>query len=279
MNSRPALGVVTILILAAAVWAAARAVGRPAGVSPEPSAATAPVTDTKIALQFYRDPTAVPALTMTDVDGRTLSSSSWRGKVVIVNFWATWCGPCRAEIPDLVALQDKYRDHLQIIGISEDDDPPATVKKWAVERKVNYPIVMNTPEIRKAFAGVNALPTSFFVNRESRIAMRHTGMLTAARTEAETRALAGLSVNASIEEVEKDKPTKLANAAQTTEIPGIDLKALPKEKRIAAIQKLNDEGCTCGCNLTVARCRVDDPSCPVSLPRAKAIVAAIAKGS
>ena len=279
MNSRRALGVVTVLMLVAAVWAAARAVGRPAGVSPEPSAATSPVTDTKIALQFYRDPTPIPELTMTDVDGRTLSSRSWHGKVVIVNFWATWCAPCRAEIPDLIALQDKYKDHLQIIGISEDDDPPATVKTWAVERKINYPIVMNTPELRKAFAGVNALPTSFIVNRESRIAMRHVGMLSAATTEAETRSLAGLSVNASIEEVEKDKPTKLANAAQATNIPGVDLKALPKDKRIAAIQKLNDEGCTCGCNLTVARCRVDDPSCPVSLPRAKEIVTAIEKGS
>ena len=69
---------------------------------------------------------------------------------------------------------------------------------------------------------------------------------------------------------------KLANASQTLDIPGVDLKSLPKEKRIAAIQKLNDEGCTCGCNLTIARCRVDDPSCPVSLPRAKEIVAAIA---
>ena len=109
--------------------------------------------------------------------------------------------------------------------------------------------------------------------------MRHVGMLTAAVTEAETRHLAGLPVNASVEEIEKDRPTKLANAAQTTEIPGVDLKALPKEKRVAAIQKLNDEACTCGCNLTVARCRVDDPSCPVSLPRAKEIVAGIASGN
>ena len=104
--------------------------------------------------------------------------------------------------------------------------------------------------MRKTFAGVTALPTSFIVDRKSRIAMRHVGMLTAAVTEAETRHLAGLPVNASVEEIEKDRPTKLANAAQTTEIPGVDLKALPKDKRVAAIQKLNDEACTCGCNLT-----------------------------
>jgi thiol-disulfide isomerase/thioredoxin len=275
MDSRRSLGVVAVLMLVAAVWATARVARRPAGPALDPKPAVSSATDQKIALQFYRAPSPIGVVTMTDVDGRPISSADWKGKVVIVNFWATWCPPCRAEIPDLIALQDKYRDHLQIVGISDDDDPPATVKKWAVEHKINYPIVMSTPALRKVFTGVSALPTSFIVNRESRIAMRHVGMLTAVTTEAETRSLAGLPVNASIEEIEKDKPTKLANAAQTTEIPGVDLKALPREMRIAAIQRLNDEGCTCGCNLTVARCRVDDPSCPVSLPRAKEIVQAI----
>jgi thiol-disulfide isomerase/thioredoxin len=277
MNSRRALGVVAVLMLVAAVWAAARVVRRPAGLPQEPAAATSSPADGKIALQFYKDPTPVGTIAVKDLDGRAISSADWSGKVVIVNFWATWCPPCRAEIPDLIALQNKYKDHLLIIGISDDDDPPETVKKWVVAHNINYPIVMNTPELRKVFAGVTALPTSFIVDRQSRLAMRHVGMLTAATTEAETRSLAGLPVNASVEEIEKDKPTKLANAAQTTEIPGIDLKKLSKDQRIAAIQKLNDEGCTCGCNLTVARCRVDDPSCPVSLPRAKEIVAAITK--
>ena len=282
MNSKGALGVVSVVMLVAAVWAVARVAQRPAAPAQE-SAAAAPApeasSDAKIALQFYREPAPVAPVTMNDVDGRSISSADWRGKVVIVNFWATWCPPCRAEIPDLIALQNKYKDHLLIIGISDDDDPPEVVKKWAAEHKMNYPIVMNTPELRKTFTGVTALPTSFIVDRESRIAMRHVGLLTAAVTEAETRHLAGLPVNASVEEIEKDRPTKLANAAQATDIPGVDLKALSKEKRIAAIQKLNDEGCTCGCNLTVARCRVDDPSCPVSLPRAKEIVASIAAGN
>jgi thiol-disulfide isomerase/thioredoxin len=273
MNSRRALGVGALLILVAAVWAAARVVRRSDG--PEPAAVVDSATHPRIALQFYREPTSVPALTMTDLNGGTISSSAWRGKVVIVNFWATWCPPCRAEIPDLIALQDKYRDRLQIIGISEDDDSPDVVRKFVAQYKMNYPVVMTTPELRKVFTGVNALPTSFIVDRDVRVVQRHIGMLVAETTEAETRSLAGLEVNASVEQIDKDRPTKLANAAQATKIPGIDLAALSKEKRIAAIQKLNDEGCTCGCNLTVARCRVDDPSCPVSLPRAKEIVAAI----
>jgi thiol-disulfide isomerase/thioredoxin len=281
MDSKRSLGlvgVISIVALVAAVWMVARPATLSLGDTAGPARdAVAPIAShhEPIALQFYRDPSPVGDVTMTDVDGRTLSTSALKGKVVIVNFWATWCPPCRAEIPDLVALQDKYRDQLQIIGISDDDDPPATVKKWAVEHKMNYPIVMSTPELRKVFTGVGALPTSFIVSRESRVVMRHVGMLTAATTEAETRHLAGLQVSASVEEIEKDKPTKLANALQVTTIPGIDLSKLTKEQRVAAITKLNDEPCTCGCNQTLARCRVDDPTCPVSLPRAKELVAAI----
>jgi len=287
MDSRKSLGLVgllSVVALVAAVWLVARPAKMSLGdaAAPAPAApvadAVAPVGshDEKIALQFYRNPAPVGDVAMTDVDGRTISTASLKGKVVIVNFWATWCPPCRAEIPDLIALQDKYKDQLQIIGISDDDDPPAVVKKWAAEHKMNYPIVMSTPDLRKTFAGVAALPTSFILNRESRMVIRHVGMLMAATTEAETRHLAGLPVDVSVEEIDKDdKPAKLANALQVTSIPGIDLSKLTKEQRVAAITKLNDEPCTCGCNQTVARCRVDDPTCPVSLPRAKELVAAI----
>ncbi len=281
MNSRRALGVVAVLMLAGAVWAVARVAQRPVPAAPaEREASTvapAPAHESggKVALQFYRNPSPIAALDMKDLDGRPISSASWSGKVVIVNFWATWCPPCRAEIPDLIALQNKYKDQLVIVGISDDDDPPEVVKKWAAEHRMNYPVVMNSAELRKAFPGVSALPTSFIIDRQSRVAIRHVGLLTAAVTEAETRHLAGLPVDASIEEIDKEQPVKLANAAQATEIPGVDLTKLSKADRIAAIQKLNDEGCTCGCNLSVARCRVDDPSCPVSLPRAKELVASL----
>jgi thiol-disulfide isomerase/thioredoxin len=270
------------LVALAAVWcvacgerqvpAGAAAVGEPAEDVLALEAAAEP-----IALQFYRDPAAVSSFTVRDLDGRVVSPADWRGKVTIVNFWATWCPPCRAEIPDLIALQDKYRDHLQIVGVSEDDDPPEVVRRFVEQNGMNYPVVMTTPEVQKAFPGVTALPTSFIVDREGRVVQKHVGILDARTTEAEARALAGLPVNASIEHVDKDRPVKLANAAQATEIPGVDLDALPKEQRIAAIQKLNEEACSCGCNLTVARCRVDDPQCSYSLPRAREIVAEITK--
>ena len=226
----------------------------------------------KVTLRFFRDPAIVPAFAAQDLDGRSISSADWRGKVTIVNFWATWCGPCRAEIPELIALQEKYRDRLQIIGVSVDEVSPDIVKRFAADQKMNYPIVMTTPDIQRAFPGVTALPTTFVVDREVRVVQKHTGLLNAVTAENETRALAGLSINASIEQVDRFQPVKLENAAQVTSIPGVDLASLSSDRRLSAIQKLNSAGCTCGCDLSVAKCRVDDPSCSISLPLARKIV-------
>jgi len=91
----------------------------------------ASASDEKVALQFYRDPALVGDVTMTDIEGRRISTADLKGKVVIVNFWATWCPPCRAEIPDLVALQAKYGGQLQVIGVSQDEGPLDGVKRFA----------------------------------------------------------------------------------------------------------------------------------------------------
>ena len=179
---------------------------------------------------------------------------------------------CRAEIPDLVALQEKYRDTLQVIGISEDEAGVDVVKRFAAEHRINYPVAMMTPEIEKLFPGISALPTSFIFDRESRIVQKHVGMLTARTTEYEARHLAGLPVNVAIEEFDQTQGLKIVNGAQATSIPGIDLASLPIAKRTEALQKLNAQPCTCGCDLTLARCRVDDPSCGISLPLAQQIV-------
>jgi thiol-disulfide isomerase/thioredoxin len=230
----------------------------------------------KFTLRFFRDPSAVPAFSVTDLDGRSISSNDWRGKVTIINFWATWCPPCRAEIPDLVALQEKYRDRLQIIGVSQDEGPTEPVKRFAAEQHMNYPIVMMTPEFDRHFPGIHALPTSFVLDREVRVVQRHVGMLNAMLTEQETRSLSGLPVNASVEQVDRAQPARLENAAQATDIPGVDLARLSPAKRTAALQKLNTEPCTCGCENTLAKCRIDDPKCGTSLPLAQRVVQEIA---
>ena len=145
------------------------------------------------------------------------------------------------------------------------------------EQKMNYPVAMTTPEMERAFPGIDALPTTFLIDRQGRVVRRHVGMLNPTVTELETRALAGLSVDATITEVDGDATTKhVINAAQATEIPGIDLSTLTPAQKSAALQKLNSDKCTCGCGSTVAQCRLDDPDCGVSLPLARTIVAAIA---
>ncbi|MGE3843280.1 MAG: TlpA family protein disulfide reductase [Vicinamibacterales bacterium] len=242
----------------------------PRAVAPEPE--VEPVT-----VRLFRDPVPTPSLTLKTLDGRTLRTEDLRGKVVLVNFWATWCPPCRAEIPDLVALQERYREHLVIVGISQDEGPTDGVSKFVAEHKVNYPIVMTTPDVEKAFPGVTGLPTTFVLDTDGFIVQKHIGLLNADTAERETRVLAGLAPG-NVERVEPEQAVGLENAAQAREIPGVDLTTLSPELRATTLQRLNAEPCTCGCGLTVARCRVDDPTCSVSLPRAQTIAAEVASG-
>jgi len=282
MTPRRALILVLAVGTFVVTWAVSRYAIEGSGAGPAAVRTAAPAADEaaadteKVTLRFFRNPAPAPAFTARDLDGRQVSTAAFRGKVVLINFWATWCPPCRAEIPDLVALQEKYRDQLQIIGVSEDEGPLDGVKRFAADHHINYPVVMTSPEIEKMFPGIGALPTSFIVNRDARIVQKHVGMLTKRITEYETRHLAGLAVNASIEEVEQTQGLKLENGAQLMTIPGVDLAKLPAAKRAEALQKLNAQPCTCGCDLTVAKCRVDDPSCGVSLPLARQIVAQLA---
>jgi thiol-disulfide isomerase/thioredoxin len=226
----------------------------------------------KVTVELLKEAPVLPAFTVTDLDGKKMSSADWKGKVVLVNFWATWCGPCRAEIPDLVALQEKYRDHVIVIGISEDEGPVDVVRKFASDYKVNYPVAMTNPEIEKLFPGIIALPTTFVLDKDGKVAQKHVGLLHARETEATARLLAGLEVNADVKRVEDPAKINSEDVAQIKEIPGVDLSKVPDTKRAAVLQALNTDSCTCGCGLTVAKCRMDDPSCTVSPPIAKAVV-------
>lgn len=251
---------------------------------PAAEAASAPVDlskdeGEKVTIELLKEPMTIEGFSIKDLDGKTLSTADWKGKVVLVNFWATWCGPCRAEIPDLVALQNKYRDQLLVVGISEDEGPVDGVRKFAEQYKVNYPIAMTSPEVEKQFPGIVALPTTFFLDKDGRIAQKHVGMLHARETEATARLLVGLPVNADVKKVDDPNRVNPEDIAQMKEIPGVDLSQVPEAKRSEVLQALNSENCTCGCGLTVAKCRIDDPSCTVSPEVAKKIIARIIGGT
>lgn len=112
--------------------------------------------------------------TLMDSNGDDLTLSDLRGKVVIVDFWATWCPPCRQEIPGFVALQKKYGDELVIVGVTLDDswDP---VHPFMKQYAINYPVVMGNPSVVRAFGNIDAIPTTFVLDREGVIRLKHRG--------------------------------------------------------------------------------------------------------
>ena len=230
-----------------------------------------------VAVRFSDKPVPAPALDLVDLDGRSHTTEALNGKVVLVNFWATWCLPCREEIPMLSALQNHYRDRLVILGVSIDERPAEDVKAFAASLGVTYPVIMSNRELEAAFGGITAVPSTFVLDRSGRIVQRHLGLLQGPRTEHEVRALAGLPTNADVQTVEDAGQVLLANAAYATEIPGIDLEPLQPAEREDVRRRLNTEHCTCGCGLTVAECRINDPSCEVSLPVARQIVEDVRK--
>ena len=249
-----------------------------AGGSDEP-ATVFEVPSDGVTLRFVDTPASVGSLTMQTIDGEFLEMSDLRGKVVLVNFWATWCGPCREEIPYLASLTERYPEHLVVIGVSEDAGGVDMVEAFADQYGVNYPIVMSTPEIKRAFPGVFALPTSFVVDPDGQMVQTHVGLISPVILEQETRYLSSLSNNATVETVAASSQIRLANAAQATEIPGVDLTVLTSDQREEALRRLNADGCPCGCQLTLAQCRINDSSCGISPPIVEKIVAEIAAGN
>ena len=125
-----------------------------------------------------------PAWTLKDVEGKAVSMAQFKGKVVVVDFWATWCPPCRAEIPGYIKLQEKYgKDGLVIVGISLDQKGPAVVKKFIADQKVNYTMVMADEEVVAAFGGMEAIPTTFLIDRAGNIRDRKVGAVSAEEYE------------------------------------------------------------------------------------------------
>lgn len=129
-----------------------------------------------------------PAFTLPDLAGKKVSLADFRGKALLINFWATWCGPCQIETPWLVELNNKYASKgFEVLGIdSEGDDAKpgsaaweqdkAAVQKFAARKKISYPVLLNGDSISKEYGGLDDLPTSFFVDRKGKIVAAMVGI-------------------------------------------------------------------------------------------------------
>ena len=119
-----------------------------------------------------------PEFELKDSMGRTAKLSDYRGKVVLLNFWATWCGPCKIEIPWFVEFEQTFKDKgFAVLGVSMDEDGWDAVKPYLKSAQVNYRVVLGTDSVAQLYGGVDSLPTSFMIDQEGRIAAIHVGLV------------------------------------------------------------------------------------------------------
>src|SRR6266436_4389007 len=223
-------------------------------------------------VRFVRDPDPAPEFKLKDLAGKELNLEASRGKVILLNFWATWCGPCREEIPELIALQNRYKDRLQIIGLVVDDDDEKGIRKVIDSEGINYPVALTDSDTRFAYGGIAALPTVFVINSDGRVVQKHVGLFNPALYETEVRALLGLPVAAKVETFQDEGDIFLKHADRAKILPGVDMSNLSPEQCDAALHKFNAESCTCGCKFTLAQCRIYDAACQISQKRTGQII-------
>jgi thiol-disulfide isomerase/thioredoxin len=118
-----------------------------------------------------------PDFTLESLDGKNIQLSGYKGQAVLLNFWATWCGPCKIEMPWFVELQKEYGPQgLQIVGVAMDDASKEDIAKFAKEMDINYPILIGKEAVGNDYGGVNVLPTTFFIDRDGKIVAREFGL-------------------------------------------------------------------------------------------------------
>jgi thiol-disulfide isomerase/thioredoxin len=118
-----------------------------------------------------------PDFTLESLDGKNMRLSDLRGKAVLLNFWATWCGPCKIETPWLVELQNQYgHDGLQVVGVEMGDDGKDEITKFMKDMGVNYPVLIGKEAVGEAYGGVPALPETFFIGRDGKIVDKIIGL-------------------------------------------------------------------------------------------------------
>ncbi len=154
--------------------------GTTAGVSPQSTAEAASTGET----------IPLPEFSLLDANGKEFTKAGIEGQVVLLNFWATWCGPCKIEMPWFIDFQRKYKDKgFTVLAVSLDEDGWEVVRPFAEELKANFPILLGDDAMAEEFGGVIALPTTFIINKKGEIVTRHTGLVSKDEYETEIERL------------------------------------------------------------------------------------------
>jgi peroxiredoxin len=121
---------------------------------------------------------STPDFKLTDSNGASIHLSDYKGKVVLLNFWATWCGPCNIEIPWFVEFENRYRNRgFVVLGVSMDEEGWKVVRPFMENRKINYPVLLGNEDLAQHFGNIESLPTTFLIDRTGKIATVHTGLV------------------------------------------------------------------------------------------------------
>jgi cytochrome c biogenesis protein CcmG/thiol:disulfide interchange protein DsbE len=142
-----------------------------------PGCATGPHTVRAASVKSDKERKAAPDFALKDADGKTVHLADYKGKVVLLDFWATWCGPCKIEIPWFTDLEHKWKDKgFEVLGVAMDDNGWEDVKPFLAEMKMNYRVVIGDDAAAQAYGGVDSLPTTFLIDKQGKIAAIHIGL-------------------------------------------------------------------------------------------------------
>jgi len=120
---------------------------------------------------------AAPEFSLKDASGQTVHLSDYRGKVVLLDFWATWCGPCKIEIPWFMEFESQFKDQgFAVLGVSMDEDGWSVIKPYVKDRKMNYRVLLGDDKVSASYGGLDALPTTLLIDRDGDIASVHQGI-------------------------------------------------------------------------------------------------------
>jgi thiol-disulfide isomerase/thioredoxin len=212
-----------------------------------------------------------PAFSLTDITGQPLKLSDYLGKVVVLDFWATWCGPCRIEIPGFIELQKRYAAQgFTMIGISMDQSTEPVVDFYK-EFQMNYPVAVGNDRLGELYGGMDGLPTTFVIGRDGRIYAKHMGATDPEIFETEIKELLAVSPADEAKSFrqagrvfDEDKVALGDAAAIDSEVPGVDLTKLTADQKEGYKKVLEGQQCTCGCKFTLLKCRQVDRRCGYS---------------